>query len=132
MDGMDEQLLSVPSPTAPEPAGDNRLHGDSIESVNPRLGWSSTTATSSVDSCTVTTPATSHPMLRRISSPGLVPHELFGLSPDDKERSTDDQQQSVAHAGRTFQLTSISVPYHHKLRPRNSSKALDDVFWTWW
>jgi hypothetical protein len=74
---LDEHFLTIPSPTAPQPAaGDNRIRGDSISistngSANPQLSWSSTTATSSVDSGTVTTPATFHLTLPRISSPGL-------------------------------------------------------------
>ena len=75
---LDEQFLTIPCSTPPQPAaGDNRLHGDLISSIstngsaNPQLSWSSTTATSSVDSGTVTTPATFHLTLLRISSPGL-------------------------------------------------------------
>ena len=94
-DILDEQLLTIPSPTSPQPAaGDNRLCGDSINimstdgSANLQLCWSSTTATSSVDSGTMMTPATSHFTLPRIF------HELFGLSLNDKEwcKGSDQQQ----------------------------------------
>ena len=69
---LDEQFLIIQSPTAPQPAaGNNCLHGDLISSIstnssaNPQLGWSSTTATSSIDSGTVTTCATFHLLVWR-------------------------------------------------------------------
>jgi hypothetical protein len=102
-DVLDEQLLTVPYSSSPKGSSDNRLRGDSISSMstdgsaNPQLSWSTTTATSSADDGSMTTPATSHLTLPgpKILSPGSIPRELPGLTSEDKEESSDSQQPTL-------------------------------------
>ena len=139
-DILDEQLLTVPGPTAPQPAGDNRLRGDCISrmttdrSANPQLSWSSTTATSNVDSGPMMPPLLLITRYRQFHllawSPMsfLVSHLTIRSSPLTYPLISSNLS---VHAGCAFQLILTSIPYHHTLGPRNSSHALDDLFWTW-
>jgi hypothetical protein len=122
-DVLDEQLLTVPYSSSPQGASDNRLRGNSMSSMstdgsaNPQLSWSTTTATSSVGSGSMTTPASSNITLPGpgISSPRSIPHEISGVTQDDKDPSCGappDQHSSFgfrrSHIAVDIDIRSIS------------------------
>lgn len=119
---LDKQLLTVPYSSSPQ-GGENCLRGNSVSSMstdgsaNPQLSWSTTTATSSVGSGSMTTPASFNITLPGpgISSPRSIPREISGVIQDDKEPSGDappDQHSSFgfrrSHIPMDIDIHSIS------------------------
>jgi hypothetical protein len=141
-DVLDEQLLTVPYSSSPQGESDNRLRGNSVSSMstdgsaNPQLSWSTTTATSSVGSGSMTTPASSNNTLPGpgISSPRSIPREISGVTQDDKDPSYDaspDQHSSVG-----FRRSHIPMDIDivlSRLTPRQKLwfNALSNPFWKW-
>jgi hypothetical protein len=138
-DVLDEQLLTVPYPSSPQGASDNRLRGNSISSMSSdgsaELSWSTTTATSSIGSGSMTTPAPSNITLPGpgISSPRLIPREIPGVTQDDKDPSCDalpDQHLSFSfrrsHIPTDIDIRSISS---HNVLPHRATKSLLSLMW---